>query len=172
MTGRSKRLQALGLLAWLGLVFVAAAAGALASVDAASFYHQLNKPSWAPPASAFGPVWSVLYALMGLSAWLVWREQGKKPVAWALSLFIAQLIAKHFGPGCSSHGAWAWLRLATSCFFWSSSSSPSQRFSESIVSRHCSWFHISRGFVSRRPSLGRCGKLVQLSSVKRCRHVA
>ena len=103
MTHHSKRWQALGLLAWLGLVFVVAAAGALASVDAASFYSQLNKPAWAPPASAFGPVWSVLYALMGISAWLVWREQGGKPVAGALLLFIAQLMA---------NALWSWLFFA------------------------------------------------------------
>ena len=103
MRYRSKPWQALGLLAWLGLVFLAAAAGALASVDAASFYVGLNKPAWAPPASAFGPVWSVLYALMGVSAWLVWRERGNKPVAWALSLFIAQLLA---------NALWSWLFFA------------------------------------------------------------
>ncbi|MEO6032678.1 MAG: TspO/MBR family protein [Burkholderiaceae bacterium] len=103
MTRRSKRWQVLGLLGWLGLVFVAAAAGALASVDAASFYLQLDKPAWAPPASAFGPVWSVLYALMGVSAWLVWREQDNKPVVLALSLFIAQLVA---------NALWSWLFFA------------------------------------------------------------
>ncbi|MEO7726147.1 MAG: TspO/MBR family protein [Burkholderiales bacterium] len=103
MTHRSKLWQALGLIAWFGLVMIVAAAGALASVDAASFYLQLNKPGWAPPASAFGPVWSVLYALMGVSAWLVWREQGKKPVAWALSLFVAQLVA---------NALWSWLFFA------------------------------------------------------------
>lgn len=102
MTPRSKRFQALGLLGWLALVFVAAAVGALASVDAASFYLLLNKPAWAPPASAFGPVWSVLYALMGVSAWLVWREQCKL-VGWALSLFIAQLLA---------NALWSWLFFA------------------------------------------------------------
>jgi tryptophan-rich sensory protein len=103
MTRRSKRWQALGLLAWLGIVFVAAAVGALASVDAASFYLQLDKPSWAPPSSAFGPVWSVLYALMGVSAWLVWREQDDKPVVRALSLFMAQLFA---------NALWSWLFFA------------------------------------------------------------
>lgn len=82
---------------------IVAAAGALASVDAASFYLQLNKPGWAPPASAFGPVWSVLYVLMGVSAWLVWREQGRKPVAWALALFGVQLAA---------NALWSWLFFA------------------------------------------------------------
>ena len=100
---RSKRAQLLGLLAWLAAVFVAAAAGAVASVDAASFYLQLDRPAWAPPAGAFGPVWSVLYTLMGISAWLVWREQHHKPVATALALFIAQLLV---------NAAWSWLFFA------------------------------------------------------------
>lgn len=48
----------LGLIGWLLVAFAAAAVGAAASVDAASFYAQLNKPSWAPGAGVFGPVWS------------------------------------------------------------------------------------------------------------------
>ena len=71
---RSIRTQALGLVGWLLLTFAAAALGAIASVDAAVFYAELIKPSWAPPASVFGPVWSILYLLMGVSVWLVWRE--------------------------------------------------------------------------------------------------
>ena len=35
------------------------------------YYERLRKPEWAPPGSAFGPVWTVLYALMGTAAWLV-----------------------------------------------------------------------------------------------------
>lgn len=76
---------------WLLVVFVAAAAGVVASVDAPSFYAQLSKPSWAPPAQVFGPVWTVLYALMGVAAWLVWRSPGPKSAA--LILFGAQLAA-------------------------------------------------------------------------------
>ena len=103
MRRRSLRWQILGLAGWLALVSAVAAAGALASVNAAAFYSQLTKPGWAPPASAFGPVWSVLYVLMGISAWLVWREHGNKPVARALSLFVVQLIA---------NGLWSWLFFA------------------------------------------------------------
>lgn len=65
MTHRSKRWQVLGLLAWLGVVFVAAVAGALASVDAASFYLQLNKPAWVCLASAL--TWSVWQGYSTLS---------------------------------------------------------------------------------------------------------
>ena len=73
--------QLAGLAGWLLAAFAAGAVGAVASVDAASFYAQLSKPSWAPPAGVFGPVWSALYALMGVAAWLVWRSPGAKAVA-------------------------------------------------------------------------------------------
>lgn len=95
--------QALGLAGWLVLVLAAAATGAIASADAASFYEQLNRPAWAPPASAFGPVWSVLYLLMGVAAWLVWREQGTSRRAAALILFVVQLGA---------NALWSWLFFA------------------------------------------------------------
>ena len=101
MASRSVSSQLVGLLAWLLAAFAAGAVGAIASVDAASFYAQLSKPSWAPPASVFGPVWSVLYALMGVSAWLVWRSPGSKGVA--LGLFGAQLAA---------NALWSWMFFA------------------------------------------------------------
>jgi translocator protein len=101
MTPRSVSSQFAGLLGWLVAAFAAGALGAVASVDAASFYAQLNKPSWAPPAGVFGPVWSALYALMGIAAWLVWRSPGPKAVA--LGLFGAQLAA---------NALWSWLFFA------------------------------------------------------------
>ena len=98
---RSLALQLAGLLGWLLLAFAAAAIGAIASVDAAAFYEQLNKPAWAPPAWLFGPVWSALYSLMGVSAWLVWRSPGSRKRA--LGLFLAQLAA---------NALWSWLFFA------------------------------------------------------------
>ena len=86
------------MLGWLLAAFVSAAVGAVASVDAASFYAQLSKPFWAPPAWVFGPVWTVLYGLMGIAAWLVWRSPGPKRAA--LTLFGAQLVA---------NALWSWL---------------------------------------------------------------
>jgi len=103
MTHRSALAQGLGLTGWLALAFVAAGVGAIASIEAATFYSQLNRPAWAPPGSVFGPVWSVLYTLMGVAAWLVWREQGNRPVVVALSLFVAQLCA---------NALWSWLFFA------------------------------------------------------------
>ncbi len=95
------RSQVLGFIAWLAVVFAAASIGAIASIDAATFYSQLEKPSWAPPASVFGPVWSTLYALMGVSVWLVWRRPDV--TRRALWLFAGQLAA---------NALWSWLFFA------------------------------------------------------------
>lgn len=101
MSPRSLPSQALGLAGWLLVAFATAAVGAVASVDAAKFYAQLSKPSWALPAGVFGPVWTVLYALMGVAAWLVWRSPGPKRLA--LGLFAVQLAA---------NALWSWLFFA------------------------------------------------------------
>lgn len=101
MTSRSLSSQLVGLLGWLLAAFAAGAVGAIASAEAASFYAQLSRPSWAPPASVFGPVWSVLYALMGVAAWLVWRSP--EPKAVALALFGVQLAA---------NALWSWMFFA------------------------------------------------------------
>lgn len=105
---RSIRTQALGLVGWLLLTFAAAALGAIASVDAAVFYAELIKPSWAPPASVFGPVWSILYLLMGVAVWLVWREP--QATKQALGLFVVQL---------SINALWSWLYFVWHLGAWS-----------------------------------------------------
>lgn len=92
--------QVLGLLGWLILTFSAAAAGAVASAEAGAFYQQLARPDWAPPAWLFAPVWSVLYVLIGVAAWLVWRAHGFYAARSALSLFMLQLIV---------NALWTWL---------------------------------------------------------------
>lgn len=94
---------------WLAVAFAAAAVGAVASVQAASFYAQLVRPSWAPPGSVFGPVWSVLYALMGVAAWLVWREPKEGRHALPLALFVAQLAV---------NALWSWLFFAWHLGAW------------------------------------------------------
>ncbi|HYW56009.1 MAG TPA: TspO/MBR family protein [Polaromonas sp.] len=103
MSNRSTLSQTVGLAVWLAAVAAVAAFGALASVDAPTFYAQLVRPAWAPPAGAFGPVWSVLYLLMGIAAWLVWRERGAHKLGTALTLFLVQLGA---------NALWSWLFFA------------------------------------------------------------
>ena len=95
--------QAVALVGWTSLTFGAAALGAFASAGAGAFYAELDRPSWAPPAWLFGPVWSVLYALMAASAWLVWRERGFSGARTALALFVVQLAA---------NALWTWLFFA------------------------------------------------------------
>ncbi|MCN0154911.1 TspO/MBR family protein [Salinispora arenicola] len=63
-------------------VLVAAAIGGLGVRDANAAYVGLEQPSWAPPAWVFGPVWTVLYAMIAVSGWLAWRRSGFGPALW------------------------------------------------------------------------------------------
>lgn len=89
----------LGLLGWLALTALAAYAGAVATTHAPSFYGSLDRPAWAPPSGIFGPVWTVLYIMMALAAWLVWRARGLAGNR-ALALFVVQL---------GLNALWSWL---------------------------------------------------------------
>ena len=99
----SRTRELLGLAGWLVVSFAAAAIGGIASANAGDFYLSLSRPPWAPPSWLFGPVWSVLYLLMGIAAWLVWRKGGFGAARGALTLFLAQLIA---------NALWTWLFFA------------------------------------------------------------
>ena len=99
----SKLRQILGLIGWFIVSFATSAVGAVASIQAKSFYGQLVQPEWAPPSYVFGPVWTVLYALMAIAAWLVWRSGGFHSNRIALSLFLVQLAL---------NALWSWLFFA------------------------------------------------------------
>lgn len=90
-------------MAWFVLVAVTAAAGGAASVQAQPFYAQLVQPGWAPPPWLFGPVWTVLYLMMAVSAWMVSRAPAVAEKSLGLSLFVGQLVA---------NGLWSWLFFA------------------------------------------------------------
>src|SRR5512146_1358896 len=85
--------SSLGLIGWLLASLATGAAGALATRHAREFYAGLVKPSWAPPGWLFGPVWTTLYVLMGVAAWLVWQRAGAlRQARRPLVLFAAQLV--------------------------------------------------------------------------------
>ena len=90
-----------GVALWVAVSFSAGAIGARFTGSAvASWYADTNKPAWTPPAVVFGPVWSVLYLMMGVAAWLVWRKAGFSGATAAIVLFVLQLIA---------NAAWSWI---------------------------------------------------------------
>jgi translocator protein len=89
-----------GLVGWLAACFVAATVGAIASLQAESFYATLAQPDWAPPAWVFGPVWTTLYTLMAIAAWLVWQVRKIRLARVALVLFLLQLVLNTL---------WTWL---------------------------------------------------------------
>ena len=63
----------------LAIPFAVAAIGGFATSSSVStWYPTLNKPAWTPPAWVFGPVWTVLYGLMGIASWLVWRKRADR----------------------------------------------------------------------------------------------
>lgn len=95
-----RSLQMAGLAGWLILTFAAAAVGAVASAQAGTFYLNLVRPEWAPPGWLFAPVWTALYLMMAIAAWLVWRDHGFHRAGSALILFVAQLTV---------NSLWTWL---------------------------------------------------------------
>lgn len=83
-TGRSW----LGLVGWLALVFCASATAVFIADN--GWYAGLAKPAWNPPGWLFGPVWTILYAMMAVAAWRVWLQGGWAQQKKALGLFLLQ----------------------------------------------------------------------------------
>jgi len=72
------------------------AACALAALTGTLFrpgewYERLAKPAWRPPNWLFAPVWSLLYLMIAVSGWLVWREAGFSGAAGPLAIYALQL---------------------------------------------------------------------------------
>ena len=92
---------------WIGLVlFVLAClgAGGLGAVattpEIDDWYRTVVRPEWSPPNWVFGPVWTTLYVLMGISAWLVWKPAGFRDASSPLLWFAVQLVL---------NVAWSWI---------------------------------------------------------------
>ncbi|MDG4663077.1 TspO/MBR family protein [Mycobacterium sp. 236(2023)] len=88
-TTRSRSVLAL-VLSILAVV-AASALGGLATASASEDYGRLQQPGFAPPSWVFGPTWTVLYVLMAVAAWLVWRTGPAPETTRALTLYGIQL---------------------------------------------------------------------------------
>jgi translocator protein len=98
LTARSTLSAGAGLFFWVALSFAAAAMGS--RFPPGDWYAHLAKPAFNPPAWIFAPVWTLLYLVMGIAAWLVWRQRRVARTAPALTLFLLQLAL---------NAAWSWL---------------------------------------------------------------
>lgn len=130
-------------LAGFGLAAASAALiGTLAVTGTRSRYAALELPGWAPPSWLFGPVWTLLYAMIAVAGWLVWQRVGWRPV---LLPYAAQLILNaawtpiFFGAG---RYGWAlldiaamWLAIvATMVAFW-----PVSRRAVALLAPYLAW---------------------------------
>jgi translocator protein len=88
----------LGLAIWIAIVFSAAWFGS--HFTDSEWYQQLQQPAWAPPGWVFAPVWTLLYLLMAIAAWLVWTSYGWAGARFALTVFLVQLVL---------NALWSWI---------------------------------------------------------------
>ena len=87
----------LSLLPFVLVCFAAAAIGAAATRQSVkTWYLTLHRPTWTPPGRIFSSVWTTLYLMMAVSAWLVWRDAPWPLARPALALFSIQLILNAF----------------------------------------------------------------------------
>jgi len=91
---KTQKSNVVALVIALAAPFVVAAIGGIVTGSSVStWYPTLNKPTWNPPAWVFGPVWTLLYLMMGIASWLVWqkRAQNETQVRRALGWYGLQL---------------------------------------------------------------------------------
>lgn len=83
----------LGLAALLIAAALVAAGGSMVGMESVrGWYSGLEKPAWSPPNWLFGPVWTVLYLMMSLAAWMVWLRRGQEFARLALCIYAFQLL--------------------------------------------------------------------------------
>ncbi len=77
---------------------VGAVAGLFTTPEISGWYQTINKPTWQPPNWVFGPVWTVLYIMMGIAFYLVWKSAAAPPgkKRMAITLWIIQLVFNFF----------------------------------------------------------------------------
>lgn len=87
-----------GLAGWIGTCFLAATFGSL--FEPGAWYETLNKPVWTPPNRIFPIVWPILYLMMAIAAWMIWKDfgfhEGREALKW-------------FGIQLGLNAAWSWI---------------------------------------------------------------
>ena len=97
--------SALALAAFVLAVVAVAALGSVAASSSRETYERLDLPPFAPPGWVFGPTWTVLYVLIAVAGWLVWREAGldRSIAVYAVQLALNALWTPIFFAG-DRHG--------------------------------------------------------------------
>lgn len=116
---RTRPLLALGL-AVLTVEVVGASGALLTAQGLGEWYGTLQRPTLAPPNWVFGPVWTILFGLIGVALWLVWRQAGESPVAVRVAVGVFTL---HFAFNLGWSGVFFGLQeiglgLAVICGLW------------------------------------------------------
>jgi translocator protein len=100
--GRNSRPNLPALALFVGLALCVGVLGAFFSpgfsATATHWYAALAKPEWLPPQSWFAPVWTALYVLMGIAAWLIWRERYHRGRSTAIAAYAVQLLLNALWP--------------------------------------------------------------------------
>ena len=92
LTERTRRGDLLGLGAFVALCLAISAIGGWVTADGVgTWYRTLQKPDFNPPDWVFAPVWSLLYLMIALAGWRVWRSRGLAGARAAMAAYAAQL---------------------------------------------------------------------------------
>lgn len=108
MTNRTRDIY--GLIGFLALCLsVAAIGGMVTQTSVRDWYQQIPKPAFTPPDWVFAPTWTLLYVLMALAAWIVWRRRDRPSIKLPMAAFGSQLLLNL---------AWSFIFFGTKSVGW------------------------------------------------------
>eukprot|EP01037_Dinobryon_pediforme_P001446 gene1446-1467_t len=107
--------ELIALFAFIGVCAAAATSGAVFKPGV--WYDRLAKPSWVPPMWLFPVAWTLLYVMISVSGWLVWKEAGLAGAAAAFVIYGVQL-ALNAGWRCCGRRSWRPSRLSRCIRIW------------------------------------------------------